>query len=287
MTISLATNKDIESLFYIWKICFSSDTIFLNLFFKECFPLTQTYVYKDGDIVVSSITLIPITLVNNTPSKGVYLYGVCTLPQYRGNHLSIRLLEYAEENCKDSGYNYIITRPGAPSLFALYRKIGFCMPIYRQIATFPLPIFAESVTYSNLTAERFKELRYKYLQELFFEWKIPMLRYILSYTAFIKGIAVELESDRYMIGYPDEEDNETYHILELGSYSSTIKYPSLYLASNLIKARHLERTKVKLYLPISKHYSDLDSTEKEVFVLLKPLTSMKIDNQSFFNYSLE
>lgn len=286
MVISLATNKDIDSLLFIWKTCFTGDSIYLHMFFKECFPLTRTYVYKEGDIIISSLSIIPINNISASTTKGAYLYGVCTLPQYRGNHLSIKLMEYAEEDCRERGYGFILTRPGSPSLFALYRKAGYTIPIYRQYATLPLPIFADGVSYSELSAPRLKMLRNKYLETNYFAWDIPMLDYILSFYRYIKGSAVELESDRYMIGYPDEEDSELYHIQEIGCYNPTIKYPTLYLAGNLIKARHLERTKVRINLPIFKHYSDLDSTEKEVFVLLKPLSS-EIDAQSFFNFPME
>lgn len=286
MIITIATNKDRESLLNIWKICFTDDTIFLKHFLRDCFPLTRTYVFKDGDNIVSSISIIPINSISEQKIKGAYLYGVCTLPQYRGNHLSTRLIEYAEEDCKDRGYGFIITRPATPSLFALYRKIGYSMPLYRQIATIPLPIYADGVSFSELSPNRLKTLRAKYLESNYFEWESPMLDYIISFLKYINGSIVELESDRYLIGYPDEEDSELYHIIELGCYNQTIKYPSLYLAGNLIKARHLERTKIKLYLPIYKHYSDLDTTEKEVFVLLKSL-SAEINPQSFFNFSME
>lgn len=287
MQITLATNKDIETLFSIWKKCFSADTVFLNFFFKECFPLTKTYVYKDLGRVVSSISLIDLTLVGNPSKKGAYLYGVCTLPEYRGNHLSTKLIEYAEDDCRENGYNFIVTRPASPSLFALYRKIGYTTPIYRQYSDVPLPIYADGVSFKELDAKRLKELRKSHLVSNYFEWDKKVLEYIIAYTKYQQGSAVELESERYIVGYPDEEDSELYHILEIGNNSpDSIKYPTLYLAGNLIKARHLQKTKVRIYFPINKHYSDLEKVEKEVYVLAKPLIS-ELDKDLFFNFTME
>lgn len=286
MQVSIATNRDIESLKNIWKVCFSADIVFLNLFFKECFPLTRTYVYKEGDEVISSASIIPLNLVETTCAKGAYLYGLCTLPKYRGNHLSTNLISIAEEDCRTRGYSFIITRPANPSLFALYRKIGYTQPIYRQVVELPLPIFADGVSFSELTSKRLKELRAKYLETNYYSWDLPIYDFILSLNRLEKGSAVELESERYMIGYPDEEDNELYHILEMGCYNTSLKYPTLYLAGNLIKSRHLERTKVRIVLPLNKQFSDLDKVEKEVYVLAKPLT-MDIPSSSFFNFTME
>lgn len=286
MQISIASSKDIDSLYNIWKVCFSADMLFMKLFINECFPLTRTYIYKDGDTIVSSISIIPLNLIEDTKIKGAYLYGLCTLPQYRGKHLSINLLQHAEEDCRKRGYGFLIARPASPSLFAFYRKIGYSQPIYRQVVELPLPIFADGVSFSELTSTRLKDLRFRYLGSNYYEWDDSMLQYILSFLKLENGSAVELESDRYMIGYPDQEDNELYHIIELGCYNESLKYPTLYLAGNYIKAKHLERTKVKIYLPINKHYLDIEKTEKEVFVLIKPL-SIEINDFSFFNFTME
>src|SRR5574344_1896979 len=109
MQISLATNKDIKALFFIWKRCFTEASVFLNFFFKECFPLSRTYVYREGDIIVSSATILPINYMGEEEKKGAYLYGVCTLPEYRGRGLSISLIEELEEDCRTRGYAFILT----------------------------------------------------------------------------------------------------------------------------------------------------------------------------------
>ena len=287
MQISLATNKDVNALFFIWKRCFTEDSVFLNFFFKECFPLSRTYVYREGDIIVSSATILPINYMGEEEKKGAYLYGVCTLPEYRGRGLSISLIEELEEDCRTRGYAFILTRPATPSLFALYRKIGYSIPIYRQYVDLPLNIFADGVSYSELTAQRLKPLRNKYLNKNYFEWGDNMLDYTIAFYRSIKGSAVELESERYMIGYPDSEDKELYHILEMGNYNgSTLKFPTFHLVGNYIKAKHLDRTKARLYLPVEKHYSDLETPEREVHVLCKPFLD-DIPTNAFFNFTLE
>lgn len=286
MQITLATYKDIDSLSSLWRVCFSEDIIFLNLFFKHCFPLARTYVFKEDDLVVSSISIIPISKSGTEEIKGGYLYGVCTHPKYRGNSLSLKLIEYAEEDCKDRNLNFIITRPASPSLFALYRKLGYSQPIFRQTAIVPLPIDVDGSSFSDISAKRLNILRKKYLGDDFFSWSLPVLEYIISYYKLINGAIIELESERYMVGFPDEEDSDLYHILEVGNKSDRINYPTLHLAGNYIKSKHPEKTKAKLYFPNFSHYSDITNVEKEVFVLLKPL-SAEISSDTFFNFSME
>ncbi len=289
MQIFVATQNDVEGLYNIWRTCFTKDLIFLNKFFKECFPLTRTYVYKEKGTIVSSITLMPTTYIAQNPSdnlKGVYLYGVCTLPDFRGKQLSSHLIDYAEDDCRDRGYSFIITRPATPSLFALYRRLGFSIPLYRHFVELPLPIFAENVSFSEIHAKRLNELRKKYLEYNYYAWDENLLEYIISFYGSSKGSIVELESDRYLLGYPDDEDSELYNIVEIGTYNPSFRFPSFYLAGNLIKARHLERTRAKIYFPSFKHYSDLENIQKEVFTLLRPINKEN-DSQSFFNFSME
>lgn len=286
MQITLATYKDIDSLCNIWRICFTDDIIFLNLFFKHCFPLARTYVFKDEGIVVSSVTIIPISKSGQEELMGGYLYGVCTLPKYRGHSLSLKLIDYAEEDCRERNLSFIVTRPATPSLFAIYRKIGFSQPIFRQTTLVTLPIDTDGSSFTELSAKRLNILRNGYLGGSYFSWSTPVLEYIMSYYKRQNGSIVELESERYMVGYPDEEDNELYHILELGNNSDKLNYPTLHLVANYIKSRHAEKTKAKIHFPSFIHYSDIQMVEKEVFALLKPL-SADIHPDTFFNFCME
>lgn len=286
MHITLATHKDIDSLSNIWRTCFTENIIFLNLFFKYCFPLARTYVFKDKGVVVSSVSIIPISKSSEEELKGAYLYGVCTLPEYRGNSLSLKLIDYVEEDCRERKLNFIITRPATPSLFALYRKNGFSQPIYRQSTIVNLPIDTDGSSFIDISAKRLSELRSLYLKENYFSWSTPVLEYIISYYKLLNGSVVELESERYMVGHPDEEDSELYHVLELGNNSEKLNFPTLHLVGNYIKSRHLEKTKAKIYFPTFTHYSDIENVEKEVFALIKPL-SKDIDPDAFFNFSME
>ncbi len=290
MNKTIATVKDVDNLLNIWKVCFTNDALFLNMFFKQCFPLGRTYVMKDNGLIVTSLTMLPIVYAGNNVTKeriqGAYLYGMCTLPSYRGRNLSSQLLEYAEEECKERGIEFIIGRPASPSLFAFYRKLGYNLPIYRNSIEYHLPIFSNGVSYTQIEEESFQRLREKYLESYFIEWKNPMISYILEFIKFNKGSAIVLENDRYMIGYPDEEDTELYIINELGSYSENIKYPTLHLVGNYIKSKYPERTKMKMYFPTNKYYSDVFPTEKEVFALNKPLT-FECNPSTFFNFSME
>lgn len=286
MQITLATYKDIDSLNNIWRICFSGNIVFLNLFFKYCFPLARTYVFKDDGIVVSSISIIPVSKLGEEDLKGGYLYGVCTLPEYRGNSLSLKLMDYAEEDCRERNLSFIITRPATPSLFALYRKIGFSQPIYRQTAIVTLPIDTDGSSFTEIPAKRLNVLRNSYLGNNYFSWSTPVLEYIISYYKLLNGSVVELESERYMVGHPDEEDSELYQILELGNNSDKLNYPTLHLVGNYIKSRHPEKTKAKICFPLFTHYSDIENVEKEVFALLKPLSN-DINPDGFFNFSME
>lgn len=259
------------------------------MFFQKCFPYTRTYIIRDGGKIASSISMIPLSYFPENGKKeikGSYLYGVCTLPEYRGNKLSIKLIEYAEEEYREKGYNYVITRPATPPLFAFYRKIGYSQPVYRQYTDITLPLCPDEVTYSELNPSRLQQLRKKHLNYNYYEWEPKMMDYIIHYIKFYNGFAIELDSNGYIIGYPDGADDELINVFEIGTNSQNIQYPTLFQVGNYLKSRYVNKTKARIFFPIFKQYSDLDKVEKEAYVLLKPLSDFK-EEKSFFNFTME
>lgn len=121
-----ANKKDKESLLNIWSQCFGADMRYQNILTAMDYPLKDTYVHEQNGQVVSSLTLLPVEWTNGSESrKGTYIYGVATLPQYRGKGYSTQLMKQALALLKEQGSDFAVLYPAEESLQEFYGKQGF------------------------------------------------------------------------------------------------------------------------------------------------------------------
>jgi ribosomal protein S18 acetylase RimI-like enzyme len=134
LDIRKATIADREAIFKIWLSCFTNDETYINNYLKYCFPYTITLLLgdkKQGDISV--ISILPSYFKHNSITyTGGYLYGVGTLPEFRGRSYSSLLLKEGLELIKKEGYDYFLVKPATESLFSLYRRLGFNKDLFNK-----------------------------------------------------------------------------------------------------------------------------------------------------------
>ena len=85
--IRTAQIEDVEELKTIWSQIFGDEDELIENFFA-LFDEVDSLVYEEDGRIVSMLYMI------NTDTSG-YLYGLATLPEYRGRGYMRKLLEYA------------------------------------------------------------------------------------------------------------------------------------------------------------------------------------------------
>ena len=149
--INIKSESDILALTKIWQKCFTDDLPYINSFINSCLPYITSWFIVLDDKPVSVLSLIPSYALHpktaiysgslsrnqqDTPPSsvvkihGAYIYGVATLPEYRGNSYSRILLSKAIDYSEELGLDYIVVKPADELLFDLYRKAGFNTTLY-------------------------------------------------------------------------------------------------------------------------------------------------------------
>lgn len=135
--IRFATEKDIDELKNLWKICFGDSDAFIQYYFKEEFKTNRVLLLEDKKIA-SMLTMIPIQLSvpNDKKYRGVMLYAVATHPTFQGKGLSTQLMDYAKSYLKGQGMDIITLVPASTSLADFYAKRGYAAGFYHRESNF-------------------------------------------------------------------------------------------------------------------------------------------------------
>ena len=287
MKFSIASPKDKGSISKLWMSCFDCSEEYFEIFYTKCAVNSRTYIAIEDDLIVSCATVISSNFISDTLSKGGYLYGVCTLPEYRGKGYAKGVVEFAYQESLKWGLDYMVTRPANGSLFKFYRDLGFSQTLYRNKITLPLPSSTEKIQYKGLKYDNIVPIRKQFLQRNYFAWNPQYYGYILCYLERFNGVALEFQNSRYLIGHPDFSEKNTFNILELGHpMSKMLRYPTLYYAENIIKELYPETDKINLYLPPMAQYNDIPEGEIKEFALVRS-EKLIFNKDSFFNFSAE
>ena len=107
-----ANKQDKDAVLNIWTQCFGADMRYQNILTANNYPLEDTFVLEVNDQVVSILTLLPIQWQGKCEvRKGRYVYGVATLPQYRGKGYSSKLMKEALSMLKEQGEDFAVLYP--------------------------------------------------------------------------------------------------------------------------------------------------------------------------------
>ena len=121
-----ANKQDKDAILNIWTQCFGADMRYQNILTANNYPLEDTFVLEVNDQIVSILTLLPIQWQGKGEvRKGRYVYGVATLPQYRGKGYSTKLMKEALGMLKEQGEDFAVLYPAEESLQTFYAKQGF------------------------------------------------------------------------------------------------------------------------------------------------------------------
>jgi predicted N-acetyltransferase YhbS len=123
--------------------------------------------------------------------KAAYVYGVVTLPEYRGRGCSTALLEYADTVLQDKGYQAAVLVPASESLFGFYEKRGYetAFKLNRASVAAGELTQAPTLEVKPTSAEKLTDAREAAFGSnlMFARWPLEYMRYIAEECKFYGG----------------------------------------------------------------------------------------------------
>ncbi len=115
-----------DSLKQLWLKCFDDEKTVIDRFFKTAVTPENTVAIFSEDVAVSVLYMIEGTVKNNGENyRALYIYAVCTHPDFRGRGLMKGCFDFLFEVSKKRGVDYLFLVPASESLFKMYEELGF------------------------------------------------------------------------------------------------------------------------------------------------------------------
>ena len=116
---------DVTQMKKIWKLSFHDEDSFISLFFDFFHKEGAAAVMEVDGIVVSSmfvISGITLSFPDYAPASCSYLYGLATLPEFRGHGYGAKVTAEAARIAYDSGSDFAFLLPASESLYRWYSE---------------------------------------------------------------------------------------------------------------------------------------------------------------------
>lgn len=172
MEIRYPVERDIEALKQVWQVCFQDSRDYIDFYFDNAYKSQNTLICTDGNKMAAMLTMLPAILNTATHiHKGVYIYAVATMPDYRRLGCMSKLEEVAEEITRHKDQDFMTLVPQTPPLFDLYQSLGYqpCFSLaHKQIQVRDYKRYYSGSNLNAVTGEYFKTLRQLYVSSLKF-----------------------------------------------------------------------------------------------------------------------
>ena len=124
--IRFAQPGDFSAIRDLWEICFPDDTGFNPYYFDHLFSLNDTLVCELDGCIAAMVQMLPYTLrVHDQDFPVTYIYGACTHPDFRRQHLMSQLLSASFDWDQQHGRIASMLIPQEAWLFDFYRPFGY------------------------------------------------------------------------------------------------------------------------------------------------------------------
>ncbi|MBR4287191.1 MAG: GNAT family N-acetyltransferase [Clostridia bacterium] len=150
-----------ESLKQLWLKCFDDEKTVVDRFFKYAVIPENTVAVFDGSTAVSVLYMLQSTVKSNSKNyKALYIYAVCTHPDYRGMGLMKGCFDFLFDISKKRGVDYLFLVPASEDLFKMYEGLGFKKGFYYSKNKFFSKDFTSDVTkHEGLTFDDYIKIR--------------------------------------------------------------------------------------------------------------------------------
>lgn len=144
----------------LWNNVFGDSQNYIELIFnKECKDSILCFAELEGSEAVSAFYLLGSNLAYNGKSyKGYYLYAAATDINYRGKGLMAKIINEAQDYCRENGYDFISLVPSEKSLYGYYSRFGFVSAMYGV----SISSYTPADSYSSIPFDVYYALREKY-----------------------------------------------------------------------------------------------------------------------------
>lgn len=124
--IRYALPEEKEAIIELFNICFPGEEKFAEWFFENIYDNNNTLVYECDGRLAAALQMLPVILCDGENTyRSSYLYGVGTLPEYRGKGIMTHVINYSFDLGKKNGIDYSVLIVQEQSLLEYYKRFGF------------------------------------------------------------------------------------------------------------------------------------------------------------------
>lgn len=144
-----------------WQQAFGDDEAYTDFVFDRFAGLAHTYIAEENGAVIGSVCAVPVSLAGH---DGVYIYGVNTREDKRGQGVMDGLLRFVHQQEKMDGKAFALLVPAGKKLFDYYEKFGYKTLFYQHIVQRSVRnnLWAQA-DFDTITAPRLTQLRERFL----------------------------------------------------------------------------------------------------------------------------
>lgn len=126
LNIRFAQDGDTPEVISLWSLCFPGDWVFQEYFFKNLYDPSNNLLLFLGDRLCAMTQMLPYRMQTGCRTEEVtYIYGACTHPNFRRQHLMDTLLHRSFEIDRQMGRAASVLIPQEEWLFDFYAQFGY------------------------------------------------------------------------------------------------------------------------------------------------------------------
>ena len=197
---------------HIWMTCFGDNDEYTDFIFSRLITPDKVLAFSNPDgQVVGMLCLQPFTLQTLSGTADVvYIFGVATLPQWRGKGIASQLLRETQNRMSASDVVAAVLVPAGEKMFPFYEKHGFQTAFSVQKKTYTvddLPRNPKTCVLKPAILESLIDIRNRHFGDrtLFVSWNTDYLKYIGQETRALDGDVFTVnceDASGYVVCYP-------------------------------------------------------------------------------------
>ncbi|HIV87283.1 MAG TPA: GNAT family N-acetyltransferase [Candidatus Pygmaiobacter gallistercoris] len=217
-----AEERDRAALQALWQQAFGDDAAFVDFVLDRFAGLENIFLTERAGEVAAFACAVPVTLGR---LRGIYLYGVNTRADLRGQGIMRELLGEIHADAAARGLDFAVLVPEGEKLFGFYEKLGYQTLFYHRIVEKEIrPNLWAQAEFDTLTAPRLAAAREKFLEQ--------------PYIAFEGGAHAAMVQNLYTDGATTVQTEEGYGVFF--TERETLVFRELAASGNRAATRILE-----------------------------------------------
>lgn len=152
----------------LWLMCFpDEEEQALNNFFEKSVTPENIIATFFGEQVINAMYLLESEVfLKGVKYSALYVYGVCTHPEYRGKGLMKTAFKYLDKLVVLKNIDYLFLVPATDSLFEMYASLGYKVGFtYEKSEVCYDEVFSTDGHTESFTYDKYLQLRKKYCSD--------------------------------------------------------------------------------------------------------------------------